>query len=163
MSVIRNIRKEPTLLRLLFVILTVIGFLLMTSFDKIYWGMLLFTTGFGFFTSTATSSGIEIIPEKKMFRQIHSFFGIISGTWNTIPETEYLSVFKAKESRQFGGYGTALTNYEYIVYSFNQDRKPVTIYKTSKKLEAFKIASQIADLIDTRILDTTEKEQKWIS
>jgi len=161
MSTIQNIKKEPVLLRLSSIILASSGLLLVFNYDRKYLGILLFVFGFGLLVSTSINTGIEINTDKIAYRKIYSFFGIIFGTWNKIPETEYLSVFKAEEARQFIKSGPSLTNNNFVIYSFLENRKPIIIYKTAHKSEAFEVAKQVAIAMNTTILDATEKEQKW--
>ena len=45
------------------------------------------------------AEGSEIDLASKTYRTIHSLFGIKIGKWNPIPDFEYVSVFKTKESQ----------------------------------------------------------------
>jgi len=163
MSTIRNIKKEPVLLRLSSIILASSGLLLAFNYERRYLGILLFVFGFGLLVSTSINTGIEINTEKITYRKIYSFFGIIFGTWNKIPETEYLSILRTKQSRQFAGSGPHLTNTSFCIYSFAENRESIIIFQTDDKSEAFEIAMQIASILKISILDATEKEQNWLT
>jgi len=163
MSIIRNIKKEPIVLRLICLSLIIIGLFAIFSFDKPYLGIVSFIIGFGLLIATSTIHGLEINPEKTSYRKISSLLGIVFGTWNKIPETEYLSVLKTKQSRQFVGSGPHLANPTFVIYSFAGNRKPIIIFQTDDKSEAFEIAKQIASILKISVLDATEKEQNWLN
>ena len=162
MGVIRNLR-EPILLRVICIISIIVGLFLCYSYDKKYFGFILLIVSLGVLISTSVTTGIEIFPEKNLYRKISSFFGIQSGTWNKIPESDYLSVLKSKQSKQFVGSGPLLTNDTFLINSFKEDRKPYTIYQTDDKSEAIETAKKIALILKISVLDTTEKEQKWLT
>lgn len=130
MSIIRSIKKEPIVFRLFCLALMGTGLFAIFSFDKRYFGIVSFIIGFGLLIATSTIYGLEINIEKTSYRKISSFLGIVFGTWNKIPETEYLSILKTKQSRQFVGSGPYLTNLTFIIYSFAGNRKPIVIFQT---------------------------------
>lgn len=113
--------------------------------------------------STSLSNGIEVDTETTNYRKISSFFGIVFGTWNKIPKTEYLSILKTKQSRQFVGSGPYFTNITFVIYSFAKNRKPIIIFQTDDKSVAFKIAKQIASVLKIPVLNSTENEQNWLN
>ena len=61
------------------------------------------------------------------------------------------------------GSGPLLTNDTCLINSFKEDRKPYTIYQTDDKSEAIETAKKIALILKISVLDTTEKEKKWLT
>ncbi len=110
------------------------------------------------------AEGSEIDLSSKTYRTIHSLFGIKVGKWIPIPEFEYVSVFKTKES-QTVRVVTAETTQKYdiiLVNLFYNRNKHITFYKTDNKKDAFDVADHFKLALGIDILDATEKEKKWL-
>lgn len=89
------------------------------------------------------AEGSEINLSAKTFRTFNSLFGFKIGSWKTIPNFEYVSVFKTKESQTVRVVVTAETTQQYdiiLVNLFYNRNKHITFYKTTDKKKAFEVA-----------------------
>lgn len=110
------------------------------------------------------AEGTDINLSSKEYRVFHEIFGFKYGTWQPIPNFEYISVFKTKES-QTVRVVTAETTQKYeIIYInlFYNRSKHLTFYKTTSKSKAFEVADHFKLALNIDILDATESEKKWL-
>ncbi len=110
------------------------------------------------------TEGSEIDLASKTYRTINSLFGIKIGKWNPIPDFEYVSVFKTKESQTIRVV-TAETTQSYDIIHVNlfyNRNKHITFYKTDTKKDAFEVANHFKLALGVDILDATEREKKWL-
>ncbi|WP_130733301.1 hypothetical protein [Flavobacterium sp. J27] len=110
------------------------------------------------------AEGLEINLPAKTFRTFNSLFGFKIGRWETIPNFEYVSVFKTKES-QTVRVVTAETTQKYdiiLINLFYNRNKHITFYKTDNIQKAFEVADHFKLALDVAILDATGKEKKWL-
>lgn len=110
------------------------------------------------------TEGSDINLANKEYRTFHSLFGLKIGKWMPIPNFEYVSVFKTKES-QTVRVVTAETTHTYdiiLVNLFYNRNKHITFFKTNNKKEAFEVAKHFKLALDIDILDATESEKKWL-
>ena len=110
------------------------------------------------------TEGSDINLANKVYRTFHSLFGLKIGKWMPIPNFEYVSVFKTKES-QTVRVVTAETTHTYdiiLVNLFYNRNKHITFFKTNNKKEAFEVAEHFKLALDIDILDATESEKKWL-
>lgn len=111
-----------------------------------------------------TREGSQINLSSKQFRTFYSLFGLKIGKWQEIPDFEYVSVFKTKESQTIRVV-TAETKQQYnIIYVnlFYDRNKHITFFKTIDKKEAFEVAQHFKEALEIDILDATEPEKKWM-
>ncbi|MFK7813860.1 MAG: hypothetical protein AB8B59_15300 [Maribacter sp.] len=141
------------------------GFLVVTAFAVIFTTNILF----GFFIMAfgvylASTEGSQINLENKTYRTIWSLFAIHFGKWKPIPKFEYISVFKTKQKQRVNSVGASTTFTEdvILVNLFYNRNKHQTFYRTFDKADAFKIADHFKLALGIKILDTTEKDQKWL-
>ncbi|TPD69938.1 hypothetical protein [Flavobacterium microcysteis] len=161
MSTIRYI-KEPFLARAISIVFVFASIILLSEKQKVF-GAIALIIGLGLLFSSAINTGIEINTEKKSFRKLYSFLGIVFGEWESFPKTEYISVYKSRETLNSPAANwPTLTSNSYIVNSFWEDRRPITLCKANSKKEALAIARDMADVLGIKILDSTEGEQKWV-
>lgn len=148
-------------------------------FVKRFFGVLLTILGLGMLLTTGSlmtlifiviglglnvAEGSEINLSAKTFRTFNSLFGFKKGSWKTIPNFEYISVFKTKES-QTVRVVTAETTQQYniiLVNLFYNRNKHITFYKTTDKKKAFEVADHFKLALEIDVLDATEKENKWL-
>lgn len=86
------------------------------------------------------------------------------GKWLPIPNFEYVSVFRTKES-QTVRVVTAETTQKYEIIQVNlfyNRNKHMTFYKTVNKEDAFEVANHFKLALNIDILDATETEKKWL-
>ncbi|WP_445456051.1 hypothetical protein [Flavobacterium sp. HNIBRBA15423] len=110
------------------------------------------------------AEGSEINLSAKTFRTFNSLFGFKTGKWKTIPNFEYISVFKTKES-QTVRVVSAETTHKYdiiLVNLFYNRNKHFTFYKTDNKEDALEVANHFKLALGIDILDATEIEKKWL-
>lgn len=162
MPIIRTTKKEPTLIRLAGAVLTVSGILFFSSGNHTL-AIIAPVIGLGMLISSALTTSIEINTDQKTYRKRYSLFSIIFGDWESLPKTEYLSIYKARtvitSSRSLA---PPLTAHSYIIYSFFEDRKPIVLHKTDNRKEGFETANLLASALHVGILDTTSTEQRWL-
>lgn len=123
-------------------------------------GAIFFMLGVNFILT----EGIEIDLESKTYRTVKSIFGKNFGKWNPYPEFEYVSVFKTKESQRINVVTatTSITSEIILLNLFSKGNKHFTIYKTTDKNDAFKVAEQLKLEFNIDILDATGSEKKWL-
>lgn len=110
------------------------------------------------------AEGSEINLSANTFRTFYSLFGLKTGSWKSIPNFEYVSVFKTKES-QTVRVVTAETTQKYdviLVNLFYNRNKHITFYKTTDKKKAFEVADHFKLALNIDVLNATEKENKWL-
>jgi hypothetical protein len=108
--------------------------------------------------------GSDINLTNKTFRTFSVLFGIKVGKWKPIPDFEYVSVFKTKES-QTVRVVTAETTQKYdiiLVNLFYNRNKHITFYKTNDKKIAFDVAQHFKEALGIDVLDATQVEKKWL-
>ena len=110
------------------------------------------------------AEGSEIDITDKKFRTFNHLFGLKIGSWKPIPDFEYISVFKTKESQTVRVVSAETTNsYDIILINLFYDRnKNITFYKTTSKEDAFKVADHFRLALNIDILDATGQERKWL-
>ncbi|MCA1965560.1 MAG: hypothetical protein LDL23_02800 [Flavobacterium sp.] len=111
-----------------------------------------------------TAEGSDINLSSKEFRTFHTLFGVKVGKWLPIPNFEYVSVFRTKES-QTVRVVTAETTQKYEIIQVNlfyNRNKHMTFYKTVNKEDAFEVANHFKLALNIDILDATETEKKWL-
>lgn len=107
--------------------------------------------------------GSEFDFETNKYRQIKSILGFSIGTWKPIPKIDYISVFKTNEKttlRQTSAEANVVKEVIKLNLFYNKNKK-IEAYNTYNKEDGFEKAEQIAALLNTRILDATEKPSKW--
>lgn len=134
-------------------------------------GVLLFIIAFFYFQGTSAGfvfvifivillyrKGLEIDLKKERHRKTMCFFGMNIGVWRPLPKIKYISVFKTIKSSRLRG-KTAETTYGFVVYKvnlFQGQNKHLEIYITEDKSDAFKLAKQIALVLNLEVFDATE-------
>jgi len=104
--------------------------------------------------------GLEIDLKKERYRKILSFFGINIGIWKPLPKTEYISVFKTIKNSRIRS-RSAETTHGFIVYKVNlfySQNKHLEIYISEDKSEVFKLAKQIASILNVEVFDATKNK-----
>ncbi|MBC8755603.1 hypothetical protein H2O64_13075 [Kordia sp. YSTF-M3] len=124
-------------------------------FGMIFCGMSIF-----FFNK----DGSEIDLEIRKYRTFTEVFGFRFGSWDDLPEIEYVSVFSTTEAVAVRVLSAeAIVKNDIIVLNlFYNGNHRIKAYSTADKEDAFKIAKQIAGILKIDILDATEAESKWI-
>ena len=103
--------------------------------------------------------GLELDLNGKRYRKIISIFGLNIGKWKTLPPIEYISVFKTIKNSRLR-LRTAETTLGFVVYKLNlfyNKNQHLEVYIADEKEDAFKVANQIAKVLNVEIYDATEK------
>ncbi|WP_452230380.1 MULTISPECIES: hypothetical protein [unclassified Lacinutrix] len=110
------------------------------------------------------SDGSEIDLKTKKYRNIISFFGLHFGKWKDLPEIEYVSVFATSETTTVRALSAEanVSNAVIQLNLFHNGNQKITAYTTTSKVEAFKIAKQIAQILSIDILDATKPASEWL-
>jgi len=119
----------------------------------------------GFAVYLASTTGSQYNMDNNTVRNIWSIFGIHFGKWKVGPNFEYISVFKGKQKQRVNSLGASTTFIDeiFLVNLFYDRNKHLTFYRTFEKEAAFKIAKHFQLVFNIDILDSTEREQKWLS
>ncbi|QED37362.1 hypothetical protein FK178_06350 [Antarcticibacterium arcticum] len=119
----------------------------------------------GFAVYLASTTGSQYNMDNNSVRNIWSIFGVHFGKWKVSPEFEYISVFKGKQKQRVNSLGASTTFSEeiFIINLFYERNKHLTFYRTFEKEDAFKKAKHFHLIFNIDILDSTEREQKWMS
>ncbi|WP_420570779.1 hypothetical protein [Kordia sp.] len=108
--------------------------------------------------------GSEIKLDTRQYRTFLDTFGFRFGTWENLPEIEYVSVFSTTETtiiQDFTGV-TEMTDNIIVLNLFYNGNHRIKAYATTSKEDALKVAKHIAEILKIDILDATEAESKWI-
>ncbi len=112
--------------------------------------------------------GIELDLQKRNFRNFISLFKFRIGKWKDLPDIEYVSVFSTREfsldpSLRVDHEPGVPKTFDIIHINLFYDRnKKITSFRTQNRKEAFKVAHEIASILNIDILDATEQESKWL-
>lgn len=111
-----------------------------------------------------STEGSEINLDNNTYRSIKSIFGKHFGSWKSCPKFEYVSVFKTKENQTIRVVTAETTIQSDIILLnlFYDGNKHLTLYKTTNKNDAFKVAEKFKSVFNIDILDATESEKKWL-
>jgi len=118
--------------------------------------------GLGIFLLLINGSKFDF--EKNRYRKIRSILGIDIGKWESLPDIEYVSIFKTNEATVLRS-RSAEANVKNEVIKLNlfyDTSKRIEAYRTYDINDAFNKAKEIASLLNVDILDATERESKWI-
>ncbi|WP_299113870.1 hypothetical protein [uncultured Winogradskyella sp.] len=118
--------------------------------------------GLGIYMLLVEGSEFDFINRK--YRKTKSILGFTIGNWQSLPEIEYVSVFKTNETttlRQTSAEAN-VTNEVIKLNLFYNSNKRIEAYRTYDTEDAFNKAREIASLLNVDILDATERESKWI-
>lgn len=108
--------------------------------------------------------GSEIDLDNKRYRKLTNILGVKFGSWKSLPDFEYVSVFKTKQNQRVN-YISATTSFttEVILLNvFDTKNKYITFYQTDSKEDAFRVANHFKLALEIDILDATEKEKVWL-
>ena len=130
-------------------------------FENILFGFFMI----GFAVYLASTTGSQYNMDTNSVRTIWSIFGIHFGKWKLSPNFEFISVFKGKQKQRINSLGasTSFSEEIFLVNLFYERNKHITFYRTFDKEDAFKTAKHFQLVFNIDILDSTEREQKWIS
>lgn len=160
MNAIISYKKEIPFVKRFFGIVLVLLGITMFLITGSFMALIFIVIGLGL----NVAEGSEINLPAKTFRTFNSLFGFKMGRWDSIPNFEYVSVFKTKES-QMVRVVTAETTQKYdiiLVNLFYNRNKHITFYKTNDIKKAFEVADHFKLALDIDILDATSKEKKWL-
>lgn len=111
------------------------------------------------------TDGSEIDLESKKYRKTQSYLGLKVGSWKALPNLEYISVFPTTENITVRALSAETTNSKDIILLnifYNQNEK-FTAYATTNMIDAFDVASHIADALMIDLLDARIKgDYKWV-
>jgi len=122
---------------------------------------------FGSIILFATVVGIQIDFENKKYR-LGIFLGQNAfGKWKELPEIKYISVFKTTYTRTvrgISGIGSVSSKEKTIVINLIHGKnRRLKVYMTDEVSDAFEKANYIAEKLELKIYDATEKEGKWLA
>lgn len=71
---------------------------------------------FGIGLNMITRDGSQIDLDNKKYRNIKSIFGLNFGSWKSLPDFEYVSVFKTQESTDVNAFRATMVIFKRILY-----------------------------------------------
>lgn len=157
-TTLQHLRKVPTMKLIFGVVLFCLG--LIGAVTNNVFNLVL--SGIGVFLIQREGSQIDLAS--KQYREIRSIMGIIIGKWKNLPDIEYVSVFKTNENKrvQAMGASTKFSNQVYKLNLFYNRNRKIEAYITNDVQDAFENAKYIAQVLNIKILDATERESKWL-
>jgi hypothetical protein len=160
MNSIISYKKDISIAKRFFgIVFTCLGLVMILSTGN-FIALILIVIGLGL----NVAEGSEIDLSTMQFRTFNDLFGIKIGSWKPIPNFEYISVFKTRESQTVRVLTAETTNsYDIILINLFYDRnKNITFYKTTNKEDAFKVADHFRLVLNIDVLDATGHERKWL-
>jgi hypothetical protein len=109
---------------------------------------------------------IQVRLIDKYYRESVSYFGIVLGSYTSLPWIEYVSIFPTKLSQKMGSATTAIQT----TSSFNEIRVNL-IYAKSKRLhianftdadKAVQFGTKVGDELDVGVYDCTSDQNIWL-
>ena len=152
--------KPVSLFKRFFGTITIFVALYIILFQSMLFGF--FMMSFGVYLTSTEGSQMNL--EDNTYRNIWSLFSIHIGNWKPNPNFEYISVFKGRQKQRVNSLGasTTFSDEVFLVNLFYERNRHKTFYRTFDKEKAFEVARQIRTAMDLKILDATEREQKWV-
>ncbi len=131
------------------------GAYILIAQSGIFYGLLFIAAGL----RLSMRQGIEIDLEKKRYRHLSSIFAIDFGSWQDIPNIEYISVFRTKQKNRLRFFvAQALTEKEVFKLNlFHSTNKHIEAYVTETIEDAFEVANHMAMALDTEVYDATKE------
>ena len=102
--------------------------------------------------------------ENKKYREYYGFLGLKFGKWKDIPGIEYVTVFIERSVQ--GKNVVSISSY-HVEKNFKIDliiskTESISAGQEKDRAAALKKGKKIAKALDTRLLDYTEKDSKWV-
>ncbi|RYD72007.1 MAG: hypothetical protein EOP53_22670 [Sphingobacteriales bacterium] len=109
-------------------------------------------------------NGIEVDFNETKYRDYWGPTVLRFGKWISLPEIDYISVFKTKISQTVSSRVSSVNfeDEEIQVNLITADRKRITVFETKNKNHALARAWKFADQLKVGILDATTHEREWI-
>jgi len=111
------------------------------------------------------TNGTEINLETKTYRKIYSILGLNFGTWQALPEAEYVSIFATTETTKVWASAATMnvTDAIYMINIFHSTNQKIEVCNAYSSKEAFDTGAHVAYTLDIDLLDATEtKNFKWM-
>lgn len=118
--------------------------------------------GIGIFLVMKEGSEIDLASKK--YREIYSVLGINVGKWKSLPNIEYISVFRTHENKRVQAIAASsnFSNQVYLLNLFYNRNQKIEAYRTDDLNDAFENAKYLSQVLNIDILDATERESKWL-
>lgn len=110
------------------------------------------------------TKGIQLNFDRKQYREYVAVAGLKSGKWIVLPEIEYVSVFNQQIVKQ-GGVQSISYKDKHKVLIVRLFVNEVTYYDVASfesEEKAMKIGHLCAKKLNTKLLDYSEGESKWV-
>ena len=159
MSVITYIKKVP-LWKTIFGVSSFLFGIITLGFGMILAGLFII----GLSVSLITTQGAQLDLTAGKYRRVKSIVGIHFGTWQAFPGFEYISIFttKLKQSVTVAAATTASSEPVIVLNLFYKGNKYLTVYQTTDRSEAFKVAERFRKILNIDVLDATGSEKHWV-
>jgi hypothetical protein len=112
----------------------------------------------------AYQSGIELNFRERKYRMITAIGPQGFGSWEPLPEIKCVSVFRTTlVSTTYGRSNASVTTKQPVIQVnlATEQNKLIRLFETEDMNEAIVFAKEVADKLDLRIWDATEKIGKW--
>src|SRR5690606_36787946 len=117
---------------------------------SIFWGFSLIGT-----------EGFEIDLSNNQYRRFNHVLGRKSGKWINFRNPDYVSIYYTTITQKIGGRSLSSTAEatisakRYVVNLFDQDNRPQFLFMSKEKFEASKIAIEVSELLNIRLVNKT--------
>ncbi len=146
--------------QMLGIVLLIVGVIYSIQLNP--WGIAFLFIGIVLATMT---TGIQLNLKKRTHRNYFRIIGFKYGNWVEIPTLDYVSVFVEHYSQDMGVASISATD------KYKDFKISLIVSKTQRfdaggfndKTETFKVAEDIARKLNTKLLDYTSTEPKWIN
>jgi len=116
------------------------------------------------FTLAFLAFGNQINFTTRSYRSYLSVLGVKAGKWRKLPTIKYVNIYPEHLSQDawVGSIGSTYKYKKIKVGLVVNKRKHFDVGLFESKDEAMKIAKMVAGLLETKLLDYTSKEPRWV-
>jgi hypothetical protein len=110
--------------------------------------------------AVASRAGIQINLETRQYRDYFDLFKTKLGSWHSLPEIEYISVFGATVSQNISSRvsGTTLVDKSIEVNIVGTNREKIFVQDYDSEADALKLAKQLAESLGAKIYLASEQQ-----
>lgn len=103
--------------------------------------------------------GVELNLLDMKYKELTSWYGIRFGKWKSLPDIEYVSVFKTTKTKRFRAAGGNAAHSSSVIFKINLfygRNRHITLLSTENKKKALEIGDNISKVLSVRLNDATK-------
>jgi hypothetical protein len=108
--------------------------------------------------------GNQINIEGRLYRSFFSVVGLKFGKWENLSDLEYLTIYPEKQSQTMSvssiSRGSESLHFNLDLVFAEQEKKNIGTFESKEK--ALEKGKLLAQNLNVKLLDASEREQKWI-